>query len=158
VFDRLDVALLRELQRDARQTNRELARLTHVVPSTSLQRVRALIDRGVFTGFHAVLDLKAIGREIQALISVKIRPPSRRVISQFQEWVIKLPEVIALFATSGNHNFLVHVAVASSDELYTFIIDHLTQRPEVADVHTSVVFEHLRNTVIEPTRPKELGK
>lgn len=152
MFDKLDLALLRELQRDARQTNRELARSTHVVPSTSLQRVRALLDRGVFTGFHASLDLKVIGREVQAIISIKIRPPSRRVIDQFREWVIKLPEVVGLFVTSGNYDFLIHVAVANSDDLYAFVIDRLTQRPEIADVHTSVVYEHMRNTVIEPAR------
>jgi hypothetical protein len=30
------------------------------------------------------------------------------------------------------------------------VIDRLTERPEVADVNTSVVYEHLRNHVIEP--------
>ena len=160
MFDRLDLALLRELQRDARQTNRELARATHVVPSTSLQRVRTLLDRGVLTGFHAAVDLRTIGRGVQALVFVKIRPPSRRVIDQFRVWIMQLPEVLGVFVTSGDHDFVIHIAVGDTGDLYGFVLDHLTQRPEIADVYTSVVFEHARNTVVEPAgaRESENGK
>jgi DNA-binding Lrp family transcriptional regulator len=150
MLDQLDRALLRELQRDARQTNRELAAATHVVPSTSLTRVRALRDRGIITGFHASVDLASVGRGVQALISVKIRPPSRPVIEGFREWVIRLSEVIGVFVTSGDKDFLIHVAVPTSDDLYSFVIDQLTQRPEVADVQTSLVYEHVTATAVEP--------
>ena len=54
-----------------------------------------------------------------------IRPPTRQNIEAFRNWV-------------------------NTDALYAFVIDHLTERPEVADVNTSVVYEHLRRTVLEP--------
>jgi hypothetical protein len=44
----------------------------------------------------------------------------------------------------------LHVAVLNTDALYAFVIDRLTERPEVGDVQTSIVYEHLRNFVIEP--------
>lgn len=157
VYDQLDLALLRELQRNARQTNRELAKATHVVPSTSLQRVRALLDRGVVTGFHAAVDLRTIGRGVQALVFVKIRPPSRRVIDQFRVWIMKLPEVLGVFVTSGDHDFVIHIAVGDTGDLYGFVLDRLTQRPEIADVYTSVVFEHARATVVQPASDRGPG-
>lgn len=149
-FDSLDLSLLRELQNDARQTNRDLAAATGVSPSTSLERVRALRERGVIRGYRAEVDLGAVGRPVQALISVRIRPPSRAVISGFREWAARLPEVIGLFVTSGGHDFLLHVAVPDTDGLYAFVIDRLTERREVADVQTSVVYEHMRSPHIEP--------
>jgi hypothetical protein len=42
------------------------------------------------------------------------------------------------------------VAVPDTDALYAFVVDRLTERPEVADIRTSVVYEHLRRPVIEP--------
>jgi DNA-binding Lrp family transcriptional regulator len=51
---------------------------------------------------------------------------------------------------SGEDDFLIHVAVPQTDSLYAFVIDRLTERPEVADVKTSIVYEHLRRWVIEP--------
>jgi DNA-binding Lrp family transcriptional regulator len=50
-----------------------------------------------------------------------------------------------LFVTSGAEDFLVHVAVPDNESLYAFVIDRLTERAEIADVRTSVVYEHLRN-------------
>jgi hypothetical protein len=40
--------------------------------------------------------------------------------------------------------------VPDTDALYAFVIDRLTERPEVADVRTSVVYEHIRRPVLEP--------
>jgi DNA-binding Lrp family transcriptional regulator len=51
---------------------------------------------------------------------------------------------------SGSSDFLLHVAVSNTDALYAFVIDRLTERPEVAEVNTSVVYEHLRETNVEP--------
>ncbi|MBR7672491.1 Lrp/AsnC family transcriptional regulator [Streptomyces daliensis] len=152
-LDALDLALLRELQNDARQTNRDLAAKTGVSPSTSLERVRLLRERGVITGYHAALDLDAAGRPLQALISVRIRPPARAVIEGFREWAARLPEVIGLFVTSGSHDFLLHIAVPDVDGVYAFVIDRLTERREVADVQTTMVYEHVQSRRIEPTGP-----
>jgi DNA-binding Lrp family transcriptional regulator len=150
ILDELDAALLHELQNDARKTNRDIAAAVAVAPSTSLERIRVLRRSGVIRGFHAEVDLKALGRQVQALVAVRIRPPSRTNIEAFRDWVRHLPETIAVFVVAGGDDFLIHVAVRDTDALYAFIIDRLTQRDEVADVRTSVIFEHLRRPAIEP--------
>lgn len=152
-MDELDAALLRELQRDARRTNRDLADAVGVSPSTALERIRALRERGVIRGATLDLDLSAVGRPVQALIAVRIRPPSRELIEGFRDWVGGLTETVGVFVVSGNEDFLIHIAVADTDGLYSFVIDRLTQRREVADVRTSVVYEHLRTQVVEPLPP-----
>lgn len=149
-LDELDTAILRELQRDARRTNRDVAAAVGVSPTTALDRTRALRERGIIR--HALLDvdLAAIGRPVQALIAVRIRPPSRRTIEAFRNWVSQLPDTIGVFVVSGPEDFLIHVAVPDNNSLYAFVIDKLTERPELADVRTSVVYEHLRNHTIAP--------
>ena len=149
-LDAVDWALLGVLQDDARTSNRELAAAVHVSPSTSSERVRALREDGVIRGYHAEVDFGALGRHVQALTAVTIRPPSRRNVEAFRNWVNTLPELVGVFVVSGSADFLLHVAVPDTDALYAFVIDRLTERPEVADVNTSVVYEHIRGTVLEP--------
>jgi DNA-binding Lrp family transcriptional regulator len=151
-MDELDTAILRALQSDARRSNRDVAAAVGVSPTTALDRTRSLRDRGVIRG--ATLDLAAIGRPVQAMIAVRIRPPSRHNIEAFRSWVGGLPETLGVFVTSGSEDFLIHVAVADNDALYAFVIDKLTERTEIADVRTSVVYEHLRNTRVEPVPPR----
>lgn len=149
-IDALDRRILAALQDDARQTNRDLAQAVHVSTSTSSERVRGLRADGVIRGYHADVALEALGRHVQALIAVRIRPPSRRNIEAFRDWAAGLPELIGVFVVSGGQDFLLHVGVGDTDALYAFVIDRLTERAEVADVNTSVVYEHIRRTVLEP--------
>jgi DNA-binding Lrp family transcriptional regulator len=149
-LDPVDWALVRVLQDDARTTNRNLAAAVHVSPSTSSERVRALRADGVIRGYHADIDLDALGRHVQALTAITIRPPTRENIEAFRNWAASLPELLGVFVVSGTNDFLLHVAVPNTDALYAFVIDRLTERPEVADVNTSIVYEHIRRAVLEP--------
>jgi DNA-binding Lrp family transcriptional regulator len=153
-LDTTDLALIAALQDDARQTNRDLARAVHVSPSTSSERVRALQATGVVRGYHADIDPAALNRNVQALISVRIRPPSRSRIEAFRDWLATLPEIVGTFVVSGGEDFLLHVAVQDTDALYAFVIDRLTEREELADVRTSIVYEHVRRQVLEPLPPR----
>jgi DNA-binding Lrp family transcriptional regulator len=152
-LDELDTAILRELQHDARRTNRDVAAAVGVSPTTALDRTRSLRERGIIRQAILDVDLAAIGRPVQALIAVRIRPPSRRTIEAFRNWVSQLPDTIGVFVVSGSEDFLIHVAVPDNNSLYAFVIDKLTERPEVTDVRTSVVYEHLRKHTIAPIEP-----
>jgi DNA-binding Lrp family transcriptional regulator len=149
-MDELDTAILRHLQADARMTNRDLAAAIGVSPTTALERTRSLRARGIITGASLDIDLPSIGRGVQALVAVRIRPPSREVIEAFRDWVSALPETLGVFVTTGNEDFIIHVGVRHNDDLYAFVIDRLTQRREVADVRTSVVYEHIRTHDLVP--------
>src|ERR1700742_1327586 len=161
-LDELDKAILGELQSDARRTNRDIAAAGGVAPTRALDRTRGLRDPGIIRGSLLDIDLAKIGRPVQALISVRIRPPKRSVIEAFRDWATGLPETIGVFVVTGLEDFLLHVAVTDNEGLYAFVIDRLTQRPEVADVRTSVVYEHIRNPQLvppparpaRPTRPR----
>ncbi|MEV3870810.1 Lrp/AsnC family transcriptional regulator [Streptomyces sp. NPDC049906] len=149
-MDELDSALVRMLQEDGRRTNREMAEALGIAPSTCLERVRSLRQRGVLTGYHADVDLASLGRGLQAVIAVRVRPPTRSVIEAFQAFLEDMPEVVSIFVLTGNDDFLVHVAVRDTDHLHALVLDKLTKRPELADVRTSVVYGHLRRKVITP--------
>lgn len=151
-LDEIDAAIVRQLQLDARRSNRDVAAAVGISPTTALDRTRALRERGVIRGAVVDLDLPSIGRPVQAIVAVRIRPPSRRNIEGFRDWVSTLPEVIGVFVTSGNEDFLIHVAVADNEALYAFVIDRLTERPEVIDVRTSVVYEHIRSAPVIAAR------
>lgn len=155
-LDELDKAILREMQEDARKTNREMAYAVGISATTCLDRVRSLRSRGVIEGASIDVNLTRIGRSVQALIAVRIRPPSRTNIEGFRNWVRSLPETIGVFVVAGNADFLIHVAVSDNDRLYAFVIDRLTERVEVADVQTSIVYEHLRSHIIEPMESHHL--
>ncbi|MGF7239203.1 MAG: Lrp/AsnC family transcriptional regulator [Frankia sp.] len=151
-MDELDEAIVAVLQADARATNRDLATRVGVSPSTSLERVRSLRQRGIITGYRAEVDLAALGRPVEAMISARLRPQSRAVMYGFRDFVLSLPETISVFVVTGREDILIHVATRDTRDLQNFVLDRLTRRREIADLVTSVIFDHARKPVIEPMR------
>lgn len=142
-LDEVDRTILRELRRDGRTSNQALAEAAGVAPSTCLLRVRELRRRGVLRGVHAEIDLRRVGRPLQAIIAVRMRAHVKEQVQAFRAQVPALPGVLALFHVSGKDDYLLHVAVADADALRAFVVDHLTGHPAVGHTETSLVFEHL---------------
>ncbi|SFQ51831.1 DNA-binding transcriptional regulator, Lrp family [Amycolatopsis arida] len=151
MLDAVDADIVAALQKDARLPNKDLAALVNVAPSTCLVRHRALRERGVITGYRAEVDLGQLGRPLQAVIAVRVRPHTRAVVRPFMAAVLRLPETISVSHVAGPEDFLVHVAVADAAHLQRLVLDAFTSRPEVAQLHTNLLFEHVRKEEVPPT-------
>ena len=84
-MDAIDRKIITTLQKQGRITNVELARMNDLAPSSMLERVRRLEDKGIIQGYHAVLDPKAIGYQIQALVMLSLDRHQERGIEIFEK-------------------------------------------------------------------------
>lgn len=142
-LDRFDVAILAALRRNARISNKRLAETVGLAPSTCLERVRRLHDLDVVRGFHADVDLTALGMRMQAMIAVRMSEHSRELVDSFRSYVLTLPEVLSLYHVAGADDFLVHVAVRDAHHLRDLALDAFTTRPEVDRIETRLIFDHM---------------
>lgn len=149
-LDATDLALIRLLQLDARQTNKDLAEAVGIAQSTCLERIRALRAQGVIRGWHAEVDLDAMGRPLRAMISVRLRPKTTASVHAFQQEMLDAPEVLAVWTVTGADDFLVEVATHDVAHLRDFVLDHVTGRSEVVDARTSLVYDQVRVWEILP--------
>lgn len=138
--DRLILALLQE---DARLPNNAVAAAAGIAPSTCHARIRSLQERGVIRGFHADVDPAAVGRGLQALVSIRLHAHARSNLATFKDYLARLPGVERIFFVTGDRDFLIHVALADSDALRTLVAHNLSVHPEVAGTNTSVIFENV---------------
>ncbi|MEV8308304.1 Lrp/AsnC family transcriptional regulator [Streptomyces flavidovirens] len=141
VLDAVDLHILRLLQNDARTTYRDLAAEVGVAPSTCLDRVTRLRRSGVILGHQLRLDPAKLGRGLEALLLVQVRPHRRELIGPFVERVRALPETRALFHLTGPDDYLVQVAVTDTADLQRLVLDEFTSRREVARVETRLIFQ-----------------
>jgi DNA-binding Lrp family transcriptional regulator len=142
--DPVDRAILHELAVDARLPNNALAERVGVAPSTCLARVRALRDSGVIRGFHADIEPAALGRDLEAMIAVRLAAHARGSMGPFVTRVSALPEVLDVYFVAGVNDYLLHVAVGSTHDLRDFVAEHLNRDPHVASTETNLIFEHTR--------------
>jgi DNA-binding Lrp family transcriptional regulator len=142
-LDGVDRWILRILAEDARTPNNTLAAQVGVAPSTCLMRVRRLEEAGVIRGFHAELAPEALGRPLQAIVSVRLQAHARAGIGAFAERFAGLPGVLNVFFLAGVNDFQIHVAARSPDDLRDFVVKYLSASREVASTETNLIFEHI---------------
>jgi DNA-binding Lrp family transcriptional regulator len=141
-LDRTDCEIIRILQSNGRISNKRLAERLKLAPSTTLERVKRLVAKGVVRGFHAEVEPSVLGIGLQAMIAVRLQDHSRSAVDAFREHAISQREVLSLFHVSGSNDFLVHVAVRDAQHLREVAMEKLVDRPEVAHLDTSLIFEH----------------
>lgn len=139
-LDDTDRRILAELLANGRLTNAALAGRTGIAESTCIHRVRALRDSGVIRGFHAEIDLGALGLPLQAVVKVRLGTHNRDEVNRFHATLSAIPGVLTIFHVAGEDDYLLHVAVESSQALRDLVLEHVTVNPVVRHTETQLVF------------------
>lgn len=141
-LDRIDSEIVMALQNNARLSNKELAQMVNLAPSTCLGRVKRLQEDGVLTSFHGVADPKALGVGLQAMVSARLKNHDRESFEALQEHMMLREEVVALYIMAGRDDFLIHVAARDTDHLRQFVVEQITATERVQHIETSLIFEY----------------
>jgi Lrp/AsnC family leucine-responsive transcriptional regulator len=153
VLDRLDRAILRELQRDGRLTNVELAKRVRLSPSPCLRRVKALEDRGYIRGYTATLDRALLRRSLQVYVMVSLTSQRQDTLEAFERGVTALDDVLECHLIAGEADYLLTVAVESLDAYQRFFTGKLGELPGVASLRSLITMKAVKKTTSLPLTP-----
>lgn len=136
-LDRYDVAILSALQRDARQSNADLATAIGLSPAPTWRRVKRLEEMGVITGYRAEIDRRRIGLGVKAFVRVDTERDNAESMRALEDEIRELPEVVDCHYISGAGTFELQVLVTDLDAYSRWTMETLFKLPNVKDLHTS---------------------
>ena len=136
-LDRYDIAILRELQQDARLSNAELASRIGLSAAPTWRRVRWLEEQGFITGYRAEIDRRKVGLGVLAFVRIDADRNTAAATRELEETLRRIPEVIACHYISGSGTFELQVMATDLDAFSRFSLDVLLNLPHVKDLHTS---------------------
>ena len=143
-LDAVDVRILRELQKDGRLTNVELADRVGLSPSPCLRRVKALEKSGVIRGYHAALDRSGLGLGLTVFVGVKVAHRPEKRSPTFWDAVQALPEVVSCHLVSGEADFLLQVVVPDLAAYERLLLGTLLKLPGVSDVRSNFAIKAIK--------------
>ena len=149
-LDDIDRRILRELQRDGRLTNAELAERVGLSPSPCLRRVRLLEDAGVIAGYTARLDAARLDLGFTVFARVWLKQQDAQTVDNFTKEAARLPNVVDCFLMAGDCDFILRVVARDLDDYRQFQIKHLTRIAGVANVKTEIPMERVKENGILP--------
>ncbi|MBY8976172.1 Lrp/AsnC family transcriptional regulator [Rhodobacteraceae bacterium NNCM2] len=148
-LDEIDQRILRELQRDARQTHQELSERIGLSPSPCARRIRKLEAEGFITGYSAIIDEGKMGWGFNVFVSVRLDQQVDDRLVTFEREVARCPEIVDCWLMTGSFDYLLRVSVRDLDEFEHFLTGRLTRIAGVASIESSIPIRRVKN---QPTR------
>ncbi|SLN17561.1 Leucine-responsive regulatory protein [Pseudoruegeria aquimaris] len=152
-LDPIDRKILAELQADGRMTNVELAKRVGISAPPCLRRVRTLEENGYIRGYHADVDARELGFEVQVFAMVGLVKQAEADLSAFEERCREWPLVRECHMLNGEVDFILKCAAPDLSTFQTFLTEQLTAAENVASVKTSLVIRCAKD---EPGVPFEV--
>ena len=149
-LDPIDRKILAELQADGRMTNVELAKRVGISAPPCLRRVRTLEEQGYIKGYHADVDARELGFEVQVFAMVGLQSQAESDLSAFEEQCRQWPLVRECHMLNGEVDFILKCVAPDLSSFQSFLTSELLTTDNVASVKTSLV---IRGAKDEPGVP-----
>ncbi len=149
-LDEIDRKILAELQADGRMTNVELARRVGISAPPCLRRVRTLEENGYIRGYHAAVDARELGFEVQVFAMVGLQSQAEADLSAFEDQCRAWPLVRECHMLNGEVDFILKCVAPDLLTFQRFLTEELTAAKNVGSVKTSLV---IRGAKSEPGVP-----
>lgn len=132
--DDIDRRIISELGADGRLTMFELGERVGLSSSAAHRRVKALEERGVITGYRAVVDRAASGRSFEVYVQIMMRTTEPAAVTELEQALGEVDEVVACHRLFGEPDYLVLVAVADLAAYEQLWTEQLATLPNAARV------------------------
>ena len=152
-LDRTDILILRELQKDAKLTTKELAARVNLSPSPVFERQKRLEKEGYIKRYIAVVDPIKAGNGIMVLCNVRLKHHSKEFSRQFTSVIAGIDEVVECFNTSGEYDYMLKIYARNMQDYQNFVLGTLGDLDCIGSLHSIFVIGEVKNTLTIPVKP-----
>ncbi|QQP89590.1 Lrp/AsnC ligand binding domain-containing protein [Skermanella sp. TT6] len=149
-MDRIDRAILRELQQNGRISVVELAGKVNLTKTPCSERLRRLETAGVIRRYRAELDPVALEADHVVLVQVVLRGTTADELERFNEAVRRVPEIQSCHMIAGDFDYLLKVRTRDIQHYRRLLGDTISRLPHVQQTHTYVVMETVKDDMTLP--------
>jgi len=144
-LDKLDMAILRELQKNGRITVTELASIVGLSKTPCQVRVKRLEELNYIQGYTAIIDQKKLGSRHVAFVQVTMSDTKTKALQAFNDAIREIPEVEQCHMIAGNFDYLVKVRTSDIDSYREVLGEKISSLPNVKQTSTFVVMEDVKD-------------
>ncbi len=158
-LDRYSLAILAELQRDARQTVQQLSTAVGLSPTPCWKRVKELEAAGVITGYTALVDREKVGLNLSVVVEMNLREHSEDLVRKFERAIVASPQIVHCVSTTGPADYIMTVLINDIQAYERFLHDTIFRLPGVTHVRSSIVLREIKQEARLPvTGPVTLAE
>jgi len=145
-IDEKDKQLLSFLQKNCKISLRELSQITEMRETTIFARIKRLENQGIIKEYRAILDPKAIGKNVLAFVLIKYDPSAGIKQREVAEKIANLPEIQEVHIIAGDWDMIAKVREKDVESLGKAVLDKIREIKGVKETVSLIVFESIKET------------
>ena len=153
-LDKLDRAILKELQRQGRISNADLAESVNLSPSACHRRVQRLEKEGYIKEYVALLNPQKIGVATTVFVEIRLSAQADDVLESFENAVKRIPDVLECHLMAGTADYILKIVAENTEDFARIHRQFLTRLPAVAQMQSSFSLRTVFKTTALPRLDK----
>ena len=145
-LDNIDKTLLKYLQEDCKQTNKELSGKLNLSVTAVYERIKKLERAGVIRKYVALINTNKVDRGFMVFCHIRLEKHAKEAINHFEVEAAKLQEVIECFHVSGEYDYLLKVVVKDMEHFRNFMVNKLTTLQYIGNTQSSFTINAVKNS------------
>ncbi len=149
-MDYIDKRLINLLQKDCKQTTKQLSIQLNLSVTAIYERIKKLEKEGVIKNYVALINRNKIDKSFLVFCHVKLIQHSREYVTIFEKEIMKLHEVSECFHVSGDYDYILKIYVKDMDEYRNFMVSKLTTIKYIGSTHSIFNIYEVKNSNVIP--------
>lgn len=145
-LDATDRKLLKLLQADSKQTNKELSNKLSLSVTAIYERIKKLEREGIIDKYVALIKKEKVEKDFVAMCHIKLIQHSKDYVTKFEREIIKLQEVLECYHVSGDYDYILKVVVEDMEAYREFMVTKLTAIQHIGSTHSTFVISEVKHT------------
>jgi len=146
-LDKLDHAILNELQTNGRLSYAELGERIGLSKTPCWKRVQRLEQEGMISGYRAEVNPRKVGLNFQVFLNMTIK---HMKAEEFEAAIVKFDQITDCFAVAGDSDYLVTVVASDIDEFDDLIRYKFPHLPGVERISTTLTLRTIKSGGVIP--------
>nr|WP_294859320.1 Lrp/AsnC family transcriptional regulator [uncultured Fluviicola sp.] len=143
-LDSIDQQIITLLQSNGKMNNKEVANKIGLSITPTFERIKRLERIGVIQGYAALINRKAIGKDLKVVCQVSLKSHEKEGIDVFENAIKELPEVSHAYHVAGATDYMLTIEVANMEVYQDFLKNQLARIPHIGQVNSSFVMSELK--------------
>lgn len=146
VLDSIDKKLISLLQKDCKQTNKQLSIQLNLSVTAVYERIKKLEKHQIIKSYVALIDRDKVQRSFLIFCHVKLLQHSKEFLANFENEILKLEEVSECFHVSGDYDYILKIHVEDMKAYREFMVTKLTTIKHIGSTHSMFTINELKNS------------
>ena len=147
---RIDLNILRILQKDGRISYTDLAKQVGLSVTPCIERVKRLERENYILNYGARVSAQKLNQSLVVFVQIRLNHTSQKNFEEFRRSVMDLENVQSCFLVSGNYDYLLKARVADMASYRELLGHRILKLPAVQESTSYVVMEELKDTMDLP--------